>query len=313
MLIGLNSTGTNHGTLDRLVDEARRADDVGLHSMWVPNFFGMEALTCLAVVGREVPDISLGTAVVPIYTRHPFAMVQQALTTQAACTGRLTLGVGLSHRDIVEGAWGLSYERPASSMETYLSAMNALIAPGAAGASSNGAPNSAVQIEVVPVPPHVSGVTGVDVLVAALGPRMVEIAGRLADGVVLYCVGPKGIASTGPMLDASARAAGKSTPRIVASLPVSVTDDVAGARTLIAERLAAVDTLPSYRKSLDAEGVGGIADLALVGSADVIRSGLAGLAECGVTEFTAMVFGATRADSDRTLEVLGGFAQGVFA
>ncbi len=129
MRIGLNSTGTNHGTLDRLVAEARQAAEVGLHSIWVPNYFGMEALTCLAIVGREVPQLRLGTAVVPIYTRHPFAMTQQALTTQAACGGRFTLGVGVSHRDIVEGAWGLSYERPASAMETYLESMNAMLHP----------------------------------------------------------------------------------------------------------------------------------------------------------------------------------------
>ncbi len=108
-------------------DEARSAADAGLASFWLPNFFGLDALTSLAVVGREVPEAGLGTAVVPIYTRHPFAMAQQALTVQAAAGGRLTLGIGLSHRPIVEGAWGLPFEKPATVMRDYLSELATLI------------------------------------------------------------------------------------------------------------------------------------------------------------------------------------------
>ena len=163
MDIGLDSTGTNTGTLDELVEEARVGAGAGLASFWVPNYFGMDALTCLAVVGREVPGVRLGTAVVPIYTRHPFAMAQQAMTVQAAVAGRLTLGLGLSHRPIVEGAWGLPYDRPAATMKRYLEALAALTGRGESPAAT------ITPVPSAPTQPWIKGEVEIPVLVAALG------------------------------------------------------------------------------------------------------------------------------------------------
>ena len=299
MKIGLDSTATNTGTIDDVLDDARAAAGAGLASLWVPNFFGLDALTSLAVVGREVPEIGLGTAVVPIYTRHPFAMAQQALTVQAAVDGRLTLGIGLSHRPIVEGAWGLPFEKPATAMRDYLSALAALI-----GDAGDAAPPA---VPDRPTPPNVRGAGPLPVVVAALGPRMVEIAGALADGVVLWSVGPSTIASTVRSLQAAARNAGRPKPRVVASLPVCVTDDVAAATARIDRWFASVGELPSYRRALDAEQVRGVADISLVGDERAVLDALRRLEDVGVTEFAAMIV-AGRDGRAATMETLAGAA-----
>lgn len=296
MRIGLKSTVTNHGSLEQLATEAREAHQRGLASVWVPNYFGMDALTSLAMVGRQVPEIRLGTSIVPIYTRHPFALAQQALTVQAAVGGRLTLGIGLSHPDVVEGAWGLSYDRPAQTMARYLQDLAAMTAPSAARAG-------VVPVPDEPTPPRVQGAESLEVVVAALGPRMVRIAGALADGVVLWCMGPVAISAVAASLREAAAGAERKPPQVVAALPVVVTGAPAQVRKVLAERYASVDAQPSYRRALDAEGARSVADISLVGSPDEVGEGLSRLAEAGVTEFTAMI-PATGDDRDRTLELL---------
>ncbi len=299
MDIGVDSTSTNTGTVDAVVEDARVAAAAGLASFWVPNYFGLDALTCLAIVGREVADLRLGTAVVPIYTRHPFAMAQQALTVQAAVGGRLTLGIGLSHKPIVEGAWGLAFEKPAATMQAYLESLAALTAP-----ADDGQPAQATVVPDSPTPPSAPGATRLPVLVAALGPRMVELAGSLADGVVLWCMGPIAIADAAPRLRAAAQGAGRPAPRIVASLPVCVTGDADTARSRIAQRFGSVDALASYRRALDAEGgTTDISHISLVGDESEVVAGLRRLEDAGVTEFAAMITGS-RDERAATLDAL---------
>ena len=126
MRIGFFGAAINTGTLDDIVAEVREAHKQGFASYWTPNIFGHDALTALAVAGREVPEIELGTAVVPTFPRHPMAIAQQCLTVSAACDGRLTLGIGLSHQVVIETMMGLSYEKPVRHMRDYLSVLGPL-------------------------------------------------------------------------------------------------------------------------------------------------------------------------------------------
>ena len=132
MRLGLFGGDTTTRTLDQIVADARVANDQGFASYWLPQIFGPDAITTLAVVGREVPSIELGTAVVPTFPRHPSMLAAQALTTAMASGGRFTLGIGLSHQIVVEGMWGMSYERPAVHMREYLSILLPLLQIGRA-------------------------------------------------------------------------------------------------------------------------------------------------------------------------------------
>src|SRR6478609_1740709 len=130
MRIGIFAGDTAGRTIDDVVAEAQAAADDGYASYWIPQIFGMDALTVLAVVGREVPRIELGTAVVPTYPRHPMTLAQQALTVQAIIGNRLALGIGLSHQIVVEGIWGLSFEKPVRHMREYLEVVTSLVRTG---------------------------------------------------------------------------------------------------------------------------------------------------------------------------------------
>ncbi|MEX2255422.1 MAG: LLM class flavin-dependent oxidoreductase, partial [Acidimicrobiia bacterium] len=162
MRIGIFAGHTANGPIDATVDEARRSADEGFATFWLPQIFGMEALTALAVVGREVPGIELGTAVVPTYPRHPVTLAQEALTTQAVSGGRLVLGIGLSHQPVIEGMFGISFDKPLRHMREYLDVLVPLLREGSV--SSTGETLTArVAIDV-------AGATPPPVLLAALGP-----------------------------------------------------------------------------------------------------------------------------------------------
>src|SRR5438105_11301923 len=167
------------GSIDDVIKEARWAAEGGLSSVWSPQIFGYDALTLLAVAGREVAGIELGTAVVPTYPRHPIVLAGQALTTQEATGGRLVLGIGLSHQMVIEGMFGYSFDRPARHMREYLSALLPLVR--GESISYKGETLSATTMAPLDVkfdaPP---------VLVAALGPTMLRLAGQQADGTVTW-------------------------------------------------------------------------------------------------------------------------------
>src|SRR4051794_8913610 len=174
MHLGVFFPSIEHGTIDEMVERFARVAGWGFDSAWVPQSSSYDALTLLAVIGREVPGIELGTAVVPTYPRHPMMLAAQALTTNAAAGGRLRLGIGLSHKMAVEGAWGLSYEQPARHMEEYLAVLLPLLRDGEvhfAGDAITGRGR-------VTIPTAAS----CPVYLAALQPRMLRLAGAVADG-----------------------------------------------------------------------------------------------------------------------------------
>ena len=299
MRIGLMSGATPgpDGTLDGIVARAQNVEAAGFHALWMANIFGLDAITSLAIVGRETQRIELGTAVVPTYPRHPAAIAQQALTTQAACGGRFTLGIGLSHKPVIEDMFGLSYAKPASHMREYMSVLGPL-ARGEA-ASFQGEEyrvNAALDVP---------GTSRLPILIAALGDRMLQLAGSTADGTILWMTGPATIEDhIGPKLRAAAKEAGRPDPRIVAGFPIVVTDDEAAAREAISKGLVMYGALPSYRAMLDKEGAAGPADIAIVGNADTVSDEIKRLADIGVTDFDAAIFPVADDSDARTIEVL---------
>lgn len=280
-------------TVDAAVENAKRAADDGFASFWLPQIFGLDALTTLAVIGGQVPDLALGTAVVPIYPRHPAALAQQALTVQSASQSRLTLGIGLSHQMVIEHMYGYSFERPASFMEEYLTALGPLLRGEQADADTDRI-RTHLRLDV-------ADAAAPGLLVAALGPRMLRAAAELADGTVTWMTGPTTLAEhTIPTLRA---AAGGQDKRVVAALPVAVTDDLAGARARAAKAFEVYGILPSYRAMLDREGAAGPEDVALIGDAATVTDAIKGMVDSGVTEFVAVEFSGGD-DARRTRDAL---------
>jgi len=274
------------GMIDESVERARRLRDRGFGSMWSSQIFGPDTLTALAVVGRELPDVDFGTAVVPVQPRHPSMLAAQARTVQDAIGGRLTLGVGLSHQVIVEGLWGIAFDRPGSYLREYLAALAPML---------RGEP---VDVHGDMVSATATGAVGPKdvvaprLVVAALGPKMLALAGTVADGTVLWMTGRRTIAEhIRPSIDAAASAASRPSPSVICSLPVVVSDDPKGARDMINETFAVYATLPSYRAMLEREGVSDPAGVALIGTHDAVVDQLHGLADAGVTEFSAVAVG----------------------
>jgi len=289
--------GGEQPTLDAAVEAAGQVEAEGFHGYHVPQIFGLDALTTLAVVGRQVPRIELGTGVVPTYPRHPMMLAAQALTTQMACGGRLLLGIGLSHQVVIESMFGMSFDKPARHMREYLSILMPLL---------HGEP---VAFEGETLSANASlGIQGVDapaVAVAALGPLMLKLAGRMTDGTVTWMTGPATLAEhTVPTISAAAAEAGRPAPRIVVGLPVCVTDDVDGARERAAKMFAMYGFLPSYRAMLDREGAEGPADVAIVGDEATVAAGLQRVADAGATDFSAAEFAVDADEKRRTRELL---------
>jgi F420-dependent oxidoreductase-like protein len=281
MRIGLSPLIPGSGTVDDVVASARQVADDGFATYWLAQAFGLDALTALTVVGREVGRIELGTAVIPTYPRHPWVMAQQALTTQAVIGNRLALGIGLSHQLVIEGMWGISFAKPILHLREYLEVLVPLSKGEAV--SVQGATVTARGSVDVP------GAAPFPVLVAALGPQMLALTGQLADGTITWCVGPKTLAGfTIPTISAAAERAGRAVPRVVAMFPVGVTTDPAGAEEKLARGLTVYGTLPSYRAMLDREGATGAAELAILGSEQEVTDRIAHLKSIGVTDLAAV-------------------------
>jgi 5,10-methylenetetrahydromethanopterin reductase len=288
--------------IGHLRDQISAAAADGFASGWLANIFGVDALTALAAAGQGVDGFELGTAVVPTYPRHPATMAQQALTVQAALAGRLALGIGLSHQVVIEGMFGYSFDKPARHMREYLEVLVPLLREGTASFSG----------ETVQANLSLSGTRQhpVPVLLAALAPQMLRLAGSVADGTVLWMTGPATIEShIVPSLTAAADSAGRSAPRVVCTLPVCVTADEGAARERAAKIFNIYGQLPSYRAMLDKEGAATPGDVAIVGDAASVRRQIEHLGEVGVTDFVAASFGSGD-DAAATQEVLQSLAGG---
>jgi 5,10-methylenetetrahydromethanopterin reductase len=299
MRLGINGTGlVQRASVDAIVENAAQAAADGFSSYWLAEHpsGGFDALTALSIVGERVADIELGTAIVPTHPRHPLVLAGQALTVRSVIGDRLTLGIGLSHEAMM-AELGIGFGKPIRHLREYLSILMPLLTEGKV--SFDGEVLSC-HAEIFQAP-----ATPCPVLVAALGPQALKVAGTRTQGTTLAWVGPRTVREhIKPSLAAAALAAGRPAPRIVATLPVCVTDEVDATRRLVTKLLSHYGELPSYRAMFDREGVDGPGDLALVGDEAYVRAAIDELADAGVTDFAATEFAPAKADRIRTRELL---------
>ncbi len=292
--IGVGELGGQGADIDGIVEQVRAAERDGFASAWFANIFGLDAIMACALAGRETSTIELGTAVVPSYPRHPVAIAQQALTAAAACRGRFSLGIGLSHQVVIEMMLGLSWAKPYSHMKEYVAVLAPLLRGETVGHQGE---EYRVNAQV-----KVSGSGAPPLLIAALAPKMLRLAGSETAGTITWMTGPKTLRDhVVPRLNEAAAAAGRPTPRVVAGLPIAVCDDVAEAHAKAAQAFVIYGSLPSYRAMLDREGVEGPGDVAIAGNEAAVRDQLGILAAAGVTDFLAAPFPAG-ADGRATVE-----------
>ena len=269
--------------LNGQVQQIADAEADGFDSFWSAQILGVDALTLFALAGQRTERIEMGTAVVPTFPRHPLVLAQQSLTTQAATDGRLTLGIGLSHKPVIEDRFGLSFERPALHMREYVTVLQELVHRGSVSFKG--------RVFTVNAGLQMPDSTPFPILIAALGPMMLRVAGELAEGTVTWMVGPKTLDThIVPRISAAAQAAGRPTPRVCVGVPVAVTDDPAAARQQAARSFERYGQLPSYRRMLDIEGSKEPGDLAIVGDEREVEGQLRGLANAGATDLLASIF-----------------------
>lgn len=269
-----------------VVGDVVAAEAEGFGSAWTVHFSrGVDALSVLAVAGTRTSRIDLGVGIVPTYPRHPLALAQQAATAQAFCGGRLTLGVGVSHRPVIEDLHGLAYQQPAAHMRDYLSVLVPLLREGSVCYRGN--------FYEVDGGFTVPGTSPVSVLVGALSPLMVQAAGELADGVVTWLAGPRTLGEQiVPRLHRSAagQAESRAAPRVVAALPVALSADGAASRQAADGVFARYAGFDNYRRLLDREGAESPGVLAVTGDEAAIEKQLGRLADAGVTELWPIIF-----------------------
>ena len=270
-------------TVQGQAQQAVEAEADGFDSLWTAQVAGIDALTMLALAGDRTQSIELGTAVVPTYPRHPMALAQQALTTQAASGGRLLLGIGLSHKPNVEGRWGLSFHAPARHMEEYLTILNSLMHTGSVDFQGQHFNVSGEIQRMTDTPPTVC--------VAALAPRMLRIAGERASGTITWMVGPKTLEEhIVPRITSAAQDAGRPAPRVCVGLPVCVTDDRPAGFEAASGFFGRYGNLPSYRRMLDIEGVESPAEVAIIGNEAEVEAQIRTLSDAGATDYLASIF-----------------------
>ncbi len=284
-------TVLNEAPLPNLIKAAQKIEAAGLSNIWMANIFGYDAISVLAILGRETSTIGLGTAVTPTYPRHPTAIAQQALTAAAVTDNRFTLGIGLSHKLVIEDMFGMSYEKPARHMREYLS----VLMPLARGETAN---FEGDQYKVRGVNIAVPGAETLPVVIAGLGPVMLKLAGEMTDGTSTWMVGPKTMA--GHIIPGL----GRDDATVVAGVPIALTTNIEAAREKIAKDLVIYGQLPSYRAMLDREGISGPADLAIVGDENALRGEVKRFQDAGVTHFSAAIMDVEDGAYDRTLEFL---------
>ena len=277
--------GSDATTVDEVVARARAAANEGLASFWLPQTAGLDALTALAITAREVPKIGLGTAVVPLQGRHPIPLAQQALTlADAAGEGRVTLGIGVTHKPVSEGWYGIPYKSVVGLCAESLRALDGLL--GSTRRADVDGEHVRAHIEL-PL-----RVARPGLVVAALGPKMLDLAGRYADGTVTWMTGVSTLRNdVVPRLRAAADKASRPAPRVVVGIPVCVTDDIAGARERLGPGMAGTARMASYARMVAAEGVGEPVDIALIGDEAAVARRIDELADGGMTELLANVLG----------------------
>ncbi|MFP6808438.1 MAG: TIGR03564 family F420-dependent LLM class oxidoreductase [Pseudomonadales bacterium] len=304
MKIGINGTGlVQKASIEAIKEDAQAALADGFSSYWIAEHptGGFDALTVLAVIAQDVGDIELGTAIVPTFPRHPMILAGQTLTAQTAIGDRLTLGIGLSH-EVMMAQLGIGFDKPIRHLREYLSILMPLLEDGKVDYKGETLSCEAEVFKPVDKRPGV--------VVAALGPQALRVAGSRTDGTTLAWVGPKTIKEhIVPRLSEAATKAGRAAPRVITTLPVCVTADPEGLRARISKTLTLYGQLPSYKAMFEREGVSEPGELALVGSASEVEDALVNLMEAGVTDYAASVFATSSEEHLETRELLSRLGQ----
>ncbi|MEV0976161.1 LLM class F420-dependent oxidoreductase [Streptomyces sp. NPDC049915] len=292
-------------TVDEVVRQAREARASGVKSVWFGQTFGYDSPTLAAVVGREVPDIHLGSSALPVFGRHPLLVSSQAQTVQAATGGRYHLGLALGTKLFTEGAFGLPFERPVGRLREFLLALRQLTETGRADFEGE------LITARTPLPASVPGAEPVvPLLVAAMGPQALRVAGRLADGILPYLAGPRALEQhIVPALTRAAEEAGRPRPRVVAFVPGVVTGDPDRVRATAHEALGFYQQIPSYARVIEQSGAAHPVDLAAIGDDKHLAETVRRYRDAGATEVvvTASELGGPD-DRLRTWEVVGDLA-----
>ncbi len=297
MRIGINGGGA---TIDRIIDQAVEAEADGFTTLWYASAVFGDPLAAMAAAGRATKSIELGTSVLQTYTSHPVLQANRAAST-AATMGRpgFTLGVGPSHAPVIEGMLGLSYEGVGAHTEEYTKVLSTLLR--GEGVSHQGEHFTVNIPQVAPLPQPVS------VMLSALAPRLLRVAGEMTDGTILWMANARSIEThVAPKINAAAKNADRPAPRVVAGLPVAVHDDIDEARGAAAKQFAGYGVLPNYRRILDIGGADGPADAAIVGDETAVTEQIQSLFDAGATDVWAAPFpvGDDRSESRRRTRAL---------
>ena len=278
------------------VEGFRRLDADGFASAWLPNIFEHDTMSVIVAAGAVTQRVTLGVDVVPTYSRHPITMAQQALSAQAATGGRFVLGVGLSHQVVIENQFGADFSKPVRHMREYLTLLGRLLTGERVDFEGEVFRVRGAQLRVGDAPPP-------PVLVAALGPQMLRLTGRLADGTVTWLAGARYLEEVVvPTIGQAASAAGRPAPRVVVGLPIALTDDVDATTERIARAYRFYGDLPSYQRVIRGSGAEGPAGVSLIGDEPLLERELRRLKEIGVTELIVTCEGHDRETRDRTYE-----------
>ncbi|GAA0936736.1 LLM class F420-dependent oxidoreductase [Actinocorallia libanotica] len=297
----------------RLLADIEWAEAAGMDSAWIPQVpTDFDALTAVALMGARTSRIELGTAVVPLQAQHPIALARQALSAQAAAGGRLALGVGPSHHWIVRDMLGLPYERPAAYTRDYLEVLRAALnGPGPVDVEN--------ETFLVHNPLDLGPVSPMPVLVAALGPVMLKLAGAHADGTVLWMADERAVADhVVPRITSAAEEAGRPAPRIVAGIPVCLCEPsrVDEARERANRILGEAEISPNYQRLLEYGDIKDVGGLCAAGDEKAIAARFRRFADAGVTDLSVRLLpiGDTRdelvASKYRTREMISELAKG---
>ncbi|MDQ2677750.1 MAG: LLM class F420-dependent oxidoreductase [Actinomycetota bacterium] len=276
-----------HATkVDRLRRDGQWAEAAGFSSIWIPQIPDeFDALTAATVIGAATEHIEIGTAVVPVQPRHPIALAQQALSVQAVCGGRLRLGLGVSHHWIIDEMFGLPYERPIATMRDHLDVIEAALA----GPGTVEVHNESFDVHM---PLDVTDVVPTPVLIAALGPQMLRLAGERTDGTILWMADERSIEShVAPRINAAAADAGRPAPRIVAGVPVCVCDDdqVDQAIERTNRLLSEAEVSPNYQQLLSHGAATQVGDILAAGDEQAVAKRLRSFADAGATDVSIRV------------------------
>jgi F420-dependent oxidoreductase-like protein len=271
------------GSLQSQITQILEAEKDGFHSLWAAHIMDVDIMSMMCVAAAKTSRIEMGTAVTPSFLRHPIAMTQQALTVQSIAGGRFTLGVGVSHKPVVENRLGLEFHRPAQHMKEYIDIVRTL--------SRDGTVDYNGQIFRANTQFTIAERSHIPILLAALGPRMLKIAGEAAEGTITWMTGVQTLRThIIPTINRAAEEIGRDKPRVVAAVPVAVTEDRSAAFKQANVYFGRYGQLPSYRAMLDREGVESPAEMALLGNEEAVEEKLRDYAEAGVTDLAVQIY-----------------------